>query len=159
MINYISEIISAILGFIAGGSTIGIIMHIKHNRLSNKHQGDNIASSGGVAAGSVQGNIVITNSMPLTDSTPVLSSEARRILKELFPDTNIYFNHKDQEMLAYSETRDQRKIQMTNYSLTAEALNELESFQYLENRQASQWFTIYQLTAHGRVVTAKIIKQ
>ena len=71
MINYISEIISAILGFIAGGSTIGIIMHIKHNRLSNKQQGDNIASSGGVAAGSVQGNIVITNSPQISENTPV----------------------------------------------------------------------------------------
>ena len=159
MINYISEIISAILGFIAGGSTIGIIMHIKHNRWSNKQQGDNIASSGGVAAGSVQGNIVITNSPQVSENTPILSSEAQRILKELSPDTNIYFNRKEQEIFAYSETRDNRKMQMTNYSLTAEALNELESFQYLENKQAFQWFTIYKLTAQGRIATSNLFKE
>ena len=159
MINYISELISAIFGFIVGGSTIGIIMHINHNRISSKQHGDNIASSGGVAAGNIQGNIVITNNAQPVDSTPVLSSEAKRILKELHPDTHIYFSHKDKEMFVHSNTRDKRIVMFENYSCTVEALNELESFQYLESKQATQWFTIYQLTAHGRVVTTKIIKQ
>ena len=159
MTNYISEIISAILGFISGGFTVGIFMHIKDNRISSKHQGNNIASSGGVAAGNVQGNIVITNTMPLADSKPVLSSEAQRILKELHPDTYIYFSHKDKEMIAYSETRAKRKVIFEDYSCTAEALNELESFQYLENKQAFQWFTIYKLTAQGRMATSNLFKE
>ena len=51
MNSYISEIISAIIGFISGGFTVGIVMTIKYNRISSKQNGDNIASPGGVAAG------------------------------------------------------------------------------------------------------------
>ena len=156
--DYISELISAILGFIAGGFTVGIAMTIKYNRISSKHQGNNVASSGGVAAGNVQGNIVITNSLQTVDSTPVLSAEAERILKALSPDTHIYFSHKDKKMIAYSETRAKREVIFKDYSCTVEALNELESFQYLESQQATQWFTIYQLTARGRIATSQIIK-
>ena len=158
MTDYISELISAILGFIVGGSTIRIIMHIKHNRLSNKHQGDNIASSGGVAAGNVQGNIVITNNAQPVDTTPVLSSEAKRILKELHPDTKICFTSGACEMFAFSETRQKRKISCNNSSCTVEALNELEALQYLESK-ATYNFTIYHLTAKGRIATSNIFKE
>ena len=158
MLKYITEIISAILGAIAGGLAIGVFMHIKNNRISSKQNGDNIASSGGVAAGNVQGNIVITNTMPPADSKPVLSSEAQRILKELHPDTKICFTPGSCEMFAFSENRQKRKISCKNNSCTEEALNELETLQYLESK-ATYHFTIYHLTAHGRVVTAKIIKQ
>ena len=158
MMDYISELIIAVLGFIVGGSTVGIVMTIKYNRNSSKHQGNNVASSGGVAAGNVQGNIVITNNATPVDSTPVLSSEAERILKELHPDTHIYFSHKDKEMIAYSETRAKRKVIFEDYSCTVEALSELETFQYLESQQATQWFTIYNLTAKGRIATSQIVK-
>jgi len=159
MNSYVSEIISAIIGFISGGFTVGIVMTIKYNRISSKQNGDNIASSGSVAAGNVQGNIVITNTMPLADSKPVLSSEAQRILKELHPDTHIYFSHKDKEMIAYSETRAKRKVIFEDYSCTVEALSELETFQYLVRKQDFQNFTIYELTAKGRTATSKIVKQ
>ena len=157
MTSYISEIISAILGFIAGASTVKIAMTIKYNRNSSKHHGNNIASSGGVAAGNVQGNIVITNNSQPVDSTPVLSAEAERILKELHPDTKICLKSKACEMLAFSETRNNRQIPFENYSCTLEALNELENFQYLESK-VSYHFTIYNLTAKGRIATSKIIK-
>ena len=157
--DYISELISGILGFIVGGSTVGILMTIKYNRILSKQNGDNIASSGSVAAGNVQGNIVITNNATPVDSTPVLSSEAQRILKELHPDTYIYFSHKGKEMIAYSETRAKRKVIFEDYSCTVEALNELESFQYLENKQAFQWFTIYKLTTQGRIATSNLFKE
>ncbi len=157
MLKYITEIISAILGAIAGGLAIGVFMHIKNNRISSKQNGDNIASSGGVAAGNVQGNIVITNTMPLADSKPVLSSEAQRILKELHPDTHIYFSHKDKEMIAYSETRAKRKVIFEDYSCTVEALSELETFQYLVRKQDFQNFTIYELTAKGRTAISDLL--
>lgn len=158
MTDYISELISAILGFIAGGSTIGIIMHINHNRISSKQQGDNIASSGGVAAGNIQGNIVITNNAQPVDSTPVLSSEAKRILKELHPDTKICFTPGTCEIFAFSESRQKRKISCKNNSCTEEALNELETLQYLESK-ATYHFTIYHLTAKGRIATSNIFKE
>ena len=159
MLKYISEIIIAILGFIAGGLTVGVFVRIKNNRISSKQNGDNIASSGGVAAGNVQGNIVITNTMPLADSKPVLSSEAQRILKELHPDTKICLKSEACEMLAFSETRNNRRIPFENYSRTLEALNELETFQYLESKQATNHFTIYHLTAKGRIATSNIFKE
>ena len=158
MINYISEIISAILGFIAGGLTVGVFMRIKNNRISSKQNGDNIASSGGVAAGNVQGNIVITNNVQPVDRTPVLSSEAERILKELHPDTKICFTPGSCEMFAFSETRQKRKISCNNSSCTVEALNELETLQYLESK-ATYHFTIYHLTAKGRIATSNIFKE
>ena len=158
MLKYISEIISAILGAIAGGLAVGVFMHIKNNRISSKHQGNNVASSGSVAAGNVQGNIVITNTMPLADSKPVLSSEAKHILKELYPDTKIYFKFQPCEIFAYSETRSERPISCKNYSCLEEALNELESFQYLEKELATSHRTIYKLTALGRSATADIVK-
>ena len=158
MTSYISEIISAILGFISGGFTVGIFMHIKDNRISSKHQGNNIASSGGVAAGNVQGNIVINSNSQPVDSTSVLSPEAKRILKELYPDTKIRFNFQTCEVLAFSETRSERPISCPNYSCTEEALNELESFQYLKKEKSTSHRTIYQLTALGRSATAEIIK-
>ena len=155
--DYISELISGILGFIVGGSTVGILMTIKYNRILSKQNGDNIASSGGVAAGNVQGNIVITNTMPLADSKPVLSSEAQRILKVLSPDTNIRFCHNEMEMFAFSETRNARKIQFNDYSCTLEALKELEAFQYLVRKQDFQNFTIYELTAKGRTAISDLL--
>ena len=158
MADYISELISAIVGFFVGGSTVWIIMHIKHNRISSKQQGDNIASSGGVAAGNVQGNIVITNNAQPVDTTPVLSSEAKRILKELHPDTKICFTPGAYEMFAFSDTRQKRQMSCKNNSCTEEALNELETLQYLESK-ATYHFTIYHLTAKGRVATSKIVKQ
>lgn len=158
MNSYVSEIISAIIGFISGGFTVGIVMTIKYNRISSKQNGDNIASSGSVAAGNVQGNIVITNTMPLADSKPVLSSEAKHILKELYPDTKIYFKFQPCEIFAYSETRSERPISCKNYSCLEEALNELESFQYLEKELATSHRTIYKLTALGRSATADIVK-
>ena len=51
MLKHITEIISAILGAIAGGLAVGVFMRIKNNRISSKQNGDNIASSGSVAAG------------------------------------------------------------------------------------------------------------
>ena len=159
MNSYVSEIISAIIGFISGGFTVGIVMTIKYNRISSKQNGDNIASSGGVAAGNVQGNIVITNSPQIVDNTPVLSAEAERILKSLFPNTHIFFNKVNLEMSVYSDTRSQRKIILEDYSCTVEALNELVTYQYLECKQTTQCFTIYQLTANGRIATTKIAKQ
>ena len=158
MLKYISEIIIAILGFIAGGLTVGVFMRIKNNRISSKQNGDNIASSGGVAAGSVQGNIVITNNATPVDSTPVLSAEAERILKELHPDTKICFTPGSCEMFAFSETRQKRKISCNNSSCTVEALNELENFQYLENKQKTNHCIIYHLTNKGKIATSKIIK-
>ena len=158
MNSYVSEIISAIIGFISGGFTVGIVMAIKYNRISSKQNGDNIASSGGVAAGNVQGNIVITNNATPVDSTPVLSAEAERILKELHPDTKICFTPGSCEMFAFSETRQKRKISCNNSSCTVEALNELENFQYLESKQATNHFTIYHLTAKGKIATSKIVK-
>ncbi len=157
MLKYITEIISAILGAIAGGLAIGVFMHIKNNRISSKQNGDNIASSGGVAAGNVQGNIVITNNATPVDSTPVLSSEAERILKELHPDTKICFTPSSCEMFTFSETRQKRKISCNNSSCTVEALNELETLQYLESK-ATYLFTIYHLTAKGRIATSQIVK-
>ena len=145
MNSYVSEIISAIIGFISGGFTVGIVMTIKYNRNSSKHQGNNVASSGGVAAGNIQGNIVITNNATPVDSTPVLSAKAERILKELHPDTKICLKSEACEMLAFSETRNNRRIPFENYSYTLEALNELETFQYLESKQATNHFTIYHL--------------
>ena len=159
MLKYISEIIIAILGFIAGGLTVGVFMRIKNNRISSKQNGDNIASSGGVAAGNVQGNIVITNTMPLADSKPVLSSEAKHILKELYPDTKIHFKFQPCEIFAYSETRSERPILCKNYSCPEATLNELESFQYLEKELATSHRTIYQLTAKGKIATSNIVKQ
>ena len=158
MLKYISEIISAILGAIAGGLAVEVFMRIKNNRISSKQNGDNIASSGGVAAGNVQGNIVITNNATPVDSTPVLSAEAERILKELHPDTKICLKSEACEMLAFSETRNNRRIPFKNYSYTLEALNELETFQYLESKQATNHFTIYHLTAKGKIATSKIVK-
>ena len=157
MLKYITEIISAILGAIAGGLAIGVFMHIKNNRISSKQNGDNIASSGSVSAGNVQGNIVITNNATPVDSTPVLSAEAERILKELHPDTHIYFSHKDKEMIAYSETRAKRKVIFEDYSCTVEALSELETFQYLVRKQDFQNFTIYELTAKGRTAISDLL--
>ena len=157
MLKYITEIISAILGAIAGGLIVGVFMRIKNNRISSKQNGDNIASSGGVAAGNVQGNIVITNTMPLADSKPVLSSEAQRILKVLSLDTNIRFCHNEMEMFAFSETRNARKIQFNDYSCTLEALKELEAFQYLVRKQDFQNFTIYELTAKGRTAISDLL--
>ena len=158
MLKYISEIISAILGAIAGGLAVEVFMRIKNNRISSKQNGDNIASSGSVAAGNVQGNIVITNNATPVDSTPVLSAEAERILKELHPDTKICLKSEACEMLAFSETRNNRRIPFKNYSYTLEALNELETFQYLESKQATNHFTIYHLTAKGKIATSKIVK-
>lgn len=159
MLKYISEIIIAILGFIAGGLTVGVFMRIKNNRISSKQQGNNIASSGGIAAGNVQGNIVITNSPQIVDNTPVLSAEAERILKSLFPNTHIFFDKVNREMSVYSDTRSQQKIILEDYSCTVEALNELVTFQYLECKQTTQCFTIYQLTANGRIATSNIFKE
>ena len=159
MMDYILELIIAVLGLIVGGSTVGIVMTIKYNRNSSKHQGNNVASSGGVAAGNVQGNIVITNNSTPVDSTPVLSAEAERILKELHPDTKICFTPGSCEMFAFSETRQKRKISCNNSSCTVEALNELESFQYLKKELATSHRTIYQLTAKGKIATSNIVKQ
>ena len=158
MMDYILELIIAVLGLIVGGSTVGIVMTIKYNRNSSKHQGNNVASSGGVAAGNVQGNIVITNNSTPVDSTPVLSAEAERILRELHPDTKICLKSEACEMLAFSETRNNRRIPFENYSYTMEALNELETFQYMESKQATNHFTIYHLTAKGRIATSQIVK-
>ena len=158
MLKYITEIISAILGAIAGGLTVGVFMRIKNNRISSKQNGDNIASSGSVAAGNVQGNIVITNNATPVDSTPVLSAEAERILKELHPDTKICFTPGSCEIFAFSETRQNRKISCNNSSCTVEALNELETLQYLESK-ATYHFTIYHLTAKGRIATSNIFKE
>lgn len=159
MNSYVSEIISAIIGFISGGFTVGIVMTIKYNRISSKQNGDNIASSGGVAAGNVQGNIVITNNPQTVDSTPVLSAEAKHILKELYPDTKIHFKFQPCEIFAYSETRSERPILCKNYSCPDATLNELESFQYLEKELATSHRTIYQLTAKGRIATSNIFKE
>ena len=159
MNSYVSEIISAIIGFISGGFTVGIVMTIKYNRISSKQNGDNIASSGGVAAGNVQGNIVITNNATSVDSTPTLSSEAKRILKELHPDTKICFTPGSCEMFAFSETRQKRKISCNNYSCTVEALNELETLQYLKKELSTSHRTIYQLTAKGKIATSNIFKE
>ena len=157
--DYISELISGILGFIVGGSTVGILMTIKYNRILSKQNGDNIASSGGVAAKNVQGNIVITNNQSLADNTPVLSAEAELILKELHPDTKICFMFQTCEIFAYSETRSERPISCKNYSCPEATLNELESFQYLKKELATSHRTIYQLTAKGKIATSNIVKQ
>lgn len=150
MLDYISEIISFIFGFLGGSLTVGIAMHVKYNRMTNRQNGNNVASTGAVAAGNVNGDIYIAASSTASISPMDLSTEAKRILKELFPDTSIYLDRDAQTMSAYSETRNQREMDITDYSSTVEALNELESFQYLTRYQDLQTKTIYHLTAQGR---------
>ena len=158
MLKYITEIISVILGAIAGGLAVGVFMHIKNNRISSKHQGNNVASSGGVATENVQGNIIITNNSQSIDSTPILSYEAQRILRELYSRTYIYLDKTNQEIYAYSETEKKDKISITDYADTLEAIEELTSLQYLERTFISQKIETYKLTSYGKNAVRKIIK-
>lgn len=150
MLDYISEIISFIFGFLGGSLTVGIAIHVKYNRMTNRQNGNNVASTGAVAAGNVNGDIYIANGSTASVTPMDLSTEAKRILTNLFPDTCIYLDREAQTMFAYSETRNKRQMDMTNYSSTVEALNELESFRYLTCYQDFQTKTIYHLTAQGR---------
>lgn len=80
--EHLSEIISAIIGFIAGGLSVHFRYQYKRSKTSQQH-GNNIAHSGSLAAGYLNGNVTINNSSAIP-RIPELSPQAKNIIIQFY---------------------------------------------------------------------------